>query len=70
MAEIRQRKRKVIDVFTQEELILLSNSILTSIQCIGEIKQKTFNVAAINAFDEEMKQLVELNNKVCGMMKE
>lgn len=49
---------------------MLSNSILTSIQCIGEIKQKTFNVAALNAFDEEMGQLVELNNKVCGMMKE
>lgn len=57
-------------MFTQEELIMLSNSILTSIQCIGEIKQKTFNIAAINAFDEEMGRLVELNNKVCGMMKE
>lgn len=56
--------------FTRQELCTLSNGLIALIRDAGEAKKLVCSEKTQKAIDEEINQLVTLNNKVCGMMKE
>lgn len=56
--------------FTQQELYTLSNGILALIENAGNAKKLVHSEKTQKAIGEEINQLVALNSKVCGMMKE
>lgn len=56
--------------FTQQELCTLSNGLIALIRDAGEAKKLVYSEKTQKDIDEEINQLVVLNSKVCGMMKE
>lgn len=56
--------------FTQQELYTLSNGLIALIRDAGEAKKLVHSEKTQEAIDKEIDQLVTLNSKVCGMMKD
>ena len=56
--------------FTESELITISNGLIALIRDAGEAKKLVHSEKIQKSIDEEINQLVTLNSKVCGMMKE
>ena len=56
--------------FTESELITISNGLIALIRDAGEVKKLVHSEKIQKSIDEEINQLVTLNSKVCGMMKE
>lgn len=56
--------------FTDNELSMISDGLIALIRDAGEAKKLVRREQAQLSIDEEIKRLVALNSKVCGMMKE
>lgn len=56
--------------FTQEELSMISDGLIALIRDAGEAKKLVHRERTQLSIDEEIKRLVTLNSKVCGMMEE
>lgn len=56
--------------FTERELTLLSDGLLTMISNAGEAKKLVNSREAHNAIETEIDTLVSLNSKLCGMMEQ
>lgn len=56
--------------FTAEELNMISDGLIALIRDAGEAKKLVHREQTQLSIDEEIKRLVTLNSKVCGMMEE
>lgn len=56
--------------FTSKELSMISDGLIALIRDAGEAKKLVHREQTQLSIDEEIKRLVALNNKVCGMMEE
>lgn len=56
--------------FTDNELRMISDGLIALIRDAGEAKKLVHREQTQLSIDEEIKRLVALNSKVCGMMKE
>lgn len=56
--------------FTGKELSMISDGLIALIRDAGEAKKLVHREQTQLSIDEEIKQLVALNSKVCGMMKD
>lgn len=56
--------------FTDKELSMISDGLIALIRDAGEAKKLVHREQTQLSIDEEIKQLVALNSKVCGMMKD
>lgn len=55
---------------TKYELQMLSDAILCAIQANGTAAKLTTSLRAVTAIVDHNNRLKELNNKICGMMKD
>ena len=54
--------------FTDNELHMISDGLIALIRDAGEAKKLIHSEKTLASIDEETKQLVSLNDKVCNMM--
>ena len=58
-----------MNMFTNNELIEISNALLNSIYNLGKAKELAIDVPkAIEAIEQKQKELQTLNSKVCNLM--
>ena len=58
------------DVFSYEELMMLSKGILTMIENVGNAMELTMNHEVNDILSKDLEAYRQLNDKVCGMMVE
>ena len=58
------------DVFTYEELMMLSKGILTMMENVGKAMELTMNHEVNDILSKDLEVYRQLNDKVCGMMVE
>lgn len=58
------------DVFTYEELMMLSKGILTMMENAGKAMELTMNHEVNDILSKDLEAYRQLNDKVCGMMVE
>lgn len=66
---MRKEKHMNID-FSQEELQMLSISLLSRIRSNCEAEKLIYNSDAIQALNDEMVRLRVLNTKICNLLEE
>ena len=54
--------------FTDNELSMISNGLITLINDVSETKKHVTRKETLEAIDQELNMLVNLNDKVCRMM--
>lgn len=57
-------------MFTEKELFLLSDGLLALIKKSSDAKALVNGDTARAAIEDEIKEMVSLNSKICGMIKE
>ena len=58
------------DVFSYEELMMLSKGILTMMENVGKAMELTINHEVNDILSKDLEVYRQLNDKVCGMMVE
>lgn len=58
------------DVFSYEELMMLSKGILTMMENVGKAMELTMNHEVNDILSKDLEVYRQLNDKVCGMMME
>ncbi len=58
------------DVFSYEELMMLSKGILTMMENVGKAMELTMNHEVNDILSKDLEVYRQLNDKVCGMMVE
>ena len=58
------------DVFSYEELMMLSKGILTMMENVGKAMELTMNHEVNDILSKDFEAYRQLNDKVCGMMVE
>ena len=58
------------DVFSYEELMMLSKGILTMMENVGKALELTMNHEVNDILSKDLEVYRQLNDKVCGMMME